>query len=168
VKTWEIRLFREILDRRNYKKKSAPDTTKLRLGLSQHFRMDFFDFYSHFLFSVFRRIEREWVASLGQLWCILRLWSLKIQSWLWNSSTRINLEQEIPLEWFHIKSTTESDIFTPRVWDWLAIYQLNNPTQNGFLCKIVQLSDWLKIFFYVFQTLVRFGHPKVENLVQNT
>jgi hypothetical protein len=25
----------------------------------------------------------------------------------------------------------------------------------------------MKIFFYFFQTLARFGHPKVENLVQD-
>jgi hypothetical protein len=43
------------------------------------------------------------------------------------------------------------------------IYQLNNPTQNGFLCKIVQLSDWQKYFFYFSQIEERFGHPKFEN-----
>jgi Na+-transporting NADH:ubiquinone oxidoreductase subunit NqrE len=37
-------------------------------------------------------------------------------------------------------------------------------TQNGFLCKIVELSDWQKYVFIVFKL---FGHPKVENLVQD-
>jgi hypothetical protein len=56
-------------------------------------------------------------------------------------------------------------IWVPKIF--IIIYLLNNPTQNGFLCKIVQLSDWLKCFFYFFQTFARFGHPKVENLVQD-
>jgi hypothetical protein len=47
----------------------------------------------------------------------------------------------------------------------IIIHQLNNPTQNGFLCKIVQRL--VKIFFSFFQTLALFGHPKVENLVQD-
>jgi hypothetical protein len=42
----------------------------------------------------------------------------------------------------------------------IIIYQLNNSTQNGFLCKIIQLSDLLKYFFTFWHNLVTLKYLK--------